>query len=168
MKLINRTTLSDVFLEDVLKNASKSLGLKFRTTNVVVYVFNTSYDVKGYVIPVDWVRWRWKSKKKVWEKTDKAAMAVGINISHYKSYVDAAIAFFDTARHEWGHVRDFQKGEEFSTGKRRPRHEDRIEERRVFNYTNQADKKGRDANMYYDSIIKLALELSLYDRFKKL
>jgi hypothetical protein len=155
MKLINKTIIPDQILISVLSDAALSLGIKLRTTQVVVYVYKTSYyGSRGIAYRCSMVRWDHRFRK-----TDKGAIKIGLHIG-LSGALSGAINFFETARHEWGHIYDYQyKGKKELIFTHNPRHDNRPQERRVYEYINNANQKGNTRDKYYESIMALAVSI---------
>lgn len=156
MKLINRTKIPDEALRAVLTAAARSLHKRLRTQNVVVMVNYNTYDTgsSGMAYRAWKVRWGGKG----WLTTDKGAFKINLPKSSLHP-IAAAETFFNVARHEWGHIFDFQSGKTERSphvGHRRIAHDKRIEERRVYDYIDQSKSKPDD---YYESVMALALIL---------
>jgi len=157
MKLYNRTRIPDKVLRDLLVKAGRSVGA--RTSNMAVSVNPTRrYGVGGgcaYNYDLLRVHGRWIKvdgyfKISLGEKTSDPLLA--------------AQAFLHIARHEFGHIRDYQIGiQEFSRrgpGGRRPLHDSRPEEIRANNYIYDSDQRLRNKPGYFDDeVLALAIEI---------
>ncbi len=171
MKLLNNTKIPDDLLEAVLLRAGRSV--RARTSNVVVQV-NPAYRClasRGMTHGCFRVRWQRGSRR--WMITDGGAFRISLVVPslhsewRIKRYdpLTAAESFFRVARHEWGHIHDYQAKEfwrvSFSReqGGRRPPHDARPEEIRTENYANEADEKDRGAQWAQEEILALAVAL---------
>ena len=155
MKLINNTRIPDEVLTAVLSAAARALHKRLRTGGVVVQVtyHQGISGSSGVAYRATQVRW---GRGNRWIKTDGGAFRVRLPRRPY-DYVRTATNFFETARHEWGHIHDYQVGGlYFSRGRRRPAHDHRPEERRVDQYIARAHTGPDD---YYDEIMQLAIEI---------
>jgi hypothetical protein len=78
--------------------------------------------------------------------------------------LDSALELYRTAAHEWVHIRDYQRGERFSRrrGTRRPKHRQRIEEKRVYERLAEVSKRGRGE--VYDTPAIVALAIAIEDK----
>jgi hypothetical protein len=175
MKLLNYTKIPDAVLEPLLLRAGRAIGV--RTTGVVVKV-NPAYRstiVSGTAYHCGWVRWRRGTDRRL--ATDGGAFKVTLPVrtrterpyvkewrdKHYDP-LEVAAKFFWVARHEWGHIRDYQSrywqtwSSRGQSG-RRPRHDSRPEEIRAFNYADEADDKDRGERWAQEEILNLAIAL---------
>jgi len=163
MKLINKTKVSDQALVAVLSDAAQSLNKRLRTTNVVVKVTYNKFSQRTNGVAYRCYEVRWDKR---WRTTDKGAFKISIPMIH-PSYcsIESIKHFFDTARHEWGHIADFQHNELLDFDKpingRRKAHDYRPEEKRVYEYIEQAERKGITKESFADSILNLAIEVEL-------
>lgn len=133
----------------------------------------------------EWVRWsgnRKKTTRKI--STDGGAFKISLSIIPKKylglgfdSYdgLKAAENFMHVARHEWGHIRDYQNGGWYrlewsrrGPGGRRGLHDRRPEEIRTENYIYESDKARRNRNWAYAEIMDLALFLEARKSVKNL
>lgn len=153
MKLINNTTVPSAELERVLVAAGRMVGA--RTTNVVVLVSRGRGGGMAYECVA--VRWGRGRKRRT---TDGGAFKIRLP---YGDALAAARQFFGTAAHEWCHIREYQLGGRtrfvFSSGPRRPSHDDRPEEQRVYQRLRAKREQGRDENSYADEILSLAVAM---------
>jgi len=84
--------------------------------------------------------------------------------------------FMYVARHEWGHIRDYQNGGRYSLSWSRPKpgqtrraiHDRRPEEWRAENYIYDSDLRRKNKNWAYEEIMALALYLEGLKPVKKL
>jgi len=83
--------------------------------------------------------------------------------------------FMYVARHEWGHIRDYQDGGRYrlawsrpKAGGRRAIHDRRPEEWRAENYIYDSDLRRKNKNWAYEEIMALALYLEGLKPVKKL
>jgi len=154
VKLLNRTRVPAAALEAVLVAAGRMVGA--RTSGVVVCVSHGNGGGMAY----ECVRVRWAGRR--WMNTDGGAFRIRLGCG---DPLDVAVAFFKTAAHEWCHIREYQLGGRsrfaFSgwSGLRRPNHDDRPEELRVYKRLREKEEKGRDVNAYAEEVIGLALAL---------
>ena len=163
MRLLNRTPLPDSALYDLLVKAGRSVSAS--TTGVVVQV-NPSYRAfnraSGMAYRCDSVGW---GRSKRWLSTSGGAFRISLPLLYLKhsdrntDLVSVAESFLQVARHEWGHIRDYQNKLESSRrgpGGRRPPHDSRPEEIRAENYIYDSDKKL--PTYYFDDVV---LELAV-------
>lgn len=157
MKLYNRTKINDGVLSALLVSAGLSIGA--RTSGVIVNVnmsrgphsSGTAYECCALKI------------NKRWVKTDGGYFDIRIPRGH-PDPIKAAQCVLYVARHEWGHIRDYQAGGrlamEFAkkTNGRRPKHDSRPEEIRAENYIYDSDAKLKPGH-FDDVILDLAAEL---------
>jgi len=162
MKLINETKVPDQLLIDLLTDAARSLGMRIRTTNVVVKIFNkrVPYGTMGTAFDCHCVRWIKGSRR--WIKTDKGAFRAGL--CNTTDYLWNAERLFRTARHEWCHIHDYQATKSLSWSQtsminRRMAYDRRPEEIRVKDYIEGAENKGLNKELAYESILNLAVWL---------
>lgn len=187
MKLLNNTPIPDAILEPLLRKAGRAVGA--RTQRVVVQVNRATSHVTscGMAYSATWVRWKGGSNRKL--TTDKGAFKISLPLRspterpHIKKYRDlrydpltVAQRFFAVARHEWGHIREYQTGDYWrlpnskrhpvmdlsgrvQKAKRRIPHDARPEEIRVENYAWDADEKGKDKDWAAEEIQALAIAL---------
>ena len=170
MKLYNRTKIPDSILTSLLVKAGKAVGA--RTSKVVVQV-NETYRGGGYAIECGSVRWAKSKKRKTnrWVDTDGGAIRISLPVRNkFYDRLSLVERFFNTAMHEWGHIKDYQDGGKyFSRGrKRRPKWADRPEEIRACAYVEQA--KAEDVHdKCADEILNFAVEVeSIYGKAKEL
>lgn len=162
MKLINRSAAPDELLEAVLASAGRRVGA--RTTGVVVKVnpgkgggtwsSGTAYECLAV---------RWKRPSLRWIKTDGGAFRI---VLPNGDPLASARSFYETAAHEWCHIREYQQGGRWKfphsrkgPGGRRPTHRHRPEERRVAERLRETENEGRDENRDAGPILALALWL---------
>ena len=188
MKLLNNTKVPDDILERVLTKAGRAVSA--RTTRVVVQVNSTKTRLysRGTAIACDWVRWydgtkyKWNKKSgKIIKRprrldTDGGAFKITLPIpvlisrfvdSKTLNELDFAQRFYDVARHEWGHIKDYQKlmrGKRLAwssirAGHRRVKHGDRPEEVRAYNYVYESNLDKRDENWAYEEITNLGIAI---------
>ncbi len=165
MKLINKTRLSDKVLENILRDAAKALNKRVRTTGVVVkVVYNKkSTYTNGWALKCDTIKWGKKDKR---IKTDKGVIHISVPCLYDElkdEYTKQATGFFETMRHEWGHVSDFQSKKKLAFDQglngRRRNHGNRLEERRVHQYIEAAEKRGHTTDKYMNVISQFAEEV---------
>ena len=164
MKLINKTKLPDAVLTKVLTAAGRAIGA--RTSKVLVHVKSVRsgyYSTTGFAVMCSSTRRFTKGK---WIATDGGFIDIGINIKNGMCdplYI--AEQFYNTALHEWAHIKDFQFSfrPEFShlTNGRRPKHNTRPEEIRAFNMVDDAKAKADRGLLKSrdDLILDLAISL---------
>jgi hypothetical protein len=163
MKLLNYTKIPDAILEPLLLRAGRAVGA--RTAGVVVKV-NPAYRCtgsSGMAYACAWVRWKRGSECRL--TTDGGAFRISLPIRY--DPLKAAQNFFRTARHEWGHIRDYQTRDYWTLGNsrirrlgsRRPPHDSRPEEIRAYNYADEADDKDRGERWAQEEILNLAIAL---------
>lgn len=162
MKLFNRTRIPDEVLYALLVKAGRSVGA--RTGDVAVQV-NPARQRRGsggcaYNYDLLYMNGRWIKvdgyfKISLPTKSGDPAETADPLL--------AAQAFLHIARHEFGHIRDYQSREhlEFSRrgpGGRRPLHDSRPEEIRANDYIYDSDQRLRPG--YFDEeVLALAIEL---------
>lgn len=140
MKLYNRTRCPDAVLAAVLNAAGKLSGA--RTAGVVVKV-TAGASVRGLAFRADWVRLGFLTGRGFSGTSRK----VGTDRGYYRIILPCRAAFsddpiklaqhfFQTAIHEWVHIRDFQHHECFCNFNRR--WANRPHERRAVAATNTA------------------------------
>ena len=159
MKLYNRTRISDDILSALLVKAGKSVGAN--TSGVVVKVNTGHHYVNGTAWQDDrvYVGSRWIN-------TDRGHFRISLPMpDRIHDAIDRARDFLYVARHEWGHIRDYQAGGrrtmEFShrsSGGRRPSHDSRPEEIRAENYIYDSDKR-LPIGSFDDVVLDLAVAL---------
>ncbi len=158
MKLYNRTRIPDEVLRALLVKAGRSVGA--RTGNVAVQVNPANVTSKGCAYNWDLLRIRGQ-----WVKVDgffKIWLA-----RKTSDPIQSAQNFLLTARHEFGHIRDYQAGGrdrlEWSRrgpGGRRPLHDSRPEEIRANDYIYDSDQRLKNKPGYFDEeVLALAIEL---------
>jgi len=171
MKLINNTRIPDDTLLPLLLKAGRSVGA--RTAGVVVQVNLAPRCVtsRGRAYPYDWVRWIRGSNRRM--KTDHGAFRISLPVRTIteRSYIvayrnkaydalEVAQHFFYVARHEWGHIRDFQTGDYWKLGhSSKMTHDRRPQELRAENYIYEADERKRGEPWAYEENMALALAL---------
>jgi hypothetical protein len=164
VKLLNRTPIPDDILETLLVKAGRAVGAK--TTNTVVQVNRCIHGTSGIAYNCTWVRWG-ASKRRL--KCDGAfritlPLPAGPKARtwyHLLDPLDAAVRFFEVARHEWGHIRDYQNPNRtwsIPTRRRLP-HDRRPVEIRADNYVFDADEHKHGAEWAIEEIVALAVEL---------
>lgn len=175
MKLLNNTPVPDAVLEAVLIKAGRAVGAK--TTAVVVQVNRGTRHCHGIACECNWVRW--KGARKLVTECGAFRLALPIldlsreknpHVAEHKRKnwdpLIVAESFFRIARHEWGHIRDFQARDRwrlaFSRGSRRPQHDRRPEEIRTENYADDADRRGRGVAWASEEILALGIALERY------
>ena len=166
MKLINKTKyISDSVLKLVLMGAKKSLG-KSINTNIMVMVRFSKHG-GGYIMGnLFRVCGKWNPKNPdTWIYVKGGVvMEVTIPKNYFTDAITSAESFFETCKHEWGHVYDVQQSEKGKVGfgfagdvnKRRTKHSLRPEEMRVEEYVASPKVKGFDS---YEAIMMLAIEI---------
>ena len=164
MKLINSTRIPDSVLRRVLLSAAKSIG-GTRTGSVVVAVSQGQRsNASGTAWECDWVRWNGRRRT----MTDGGAFRIRLPMPHPAcDILLQSEGFWDIARHEWGHIRDYQNGgrrrlafSKAGSSGRRPGHDSRPEEIRVERYSRVADRiRKRDAEWAAEEILELAVEM---------
>ena len=163
MKLINRTLVSDAALRGALAAAGRMVGA--RTAVVMVSRGRPGWGSSGTAYHAAAVRWAGRR----WINTDGGAFKITVPVTCGPIHADplaAAVSFFRTAAHEWCHIREYQLGGRFALpwssrgpGGRRPRHDSRPEERRVYLRLEELRERGHDENAYADEVLALALAL---------
>ena len=134
MKLINKTSVPNELLTQILRCAAVSIGV--RHSKVVVRV--SMGRIRGFAYRCHAVRWTGR-----WTNTDCGAIKLWIRkpISELNA-VDIALHFYETAQHEWGHIKDYQSFPHLPWSRRvngrRPRWHDRPEEERAMMYVKDA------------------------------
>lgn len=124
MKLYNKTKCPDKLLKPLLTLAGKSVGA--RTSGVVVKVTQgRGYYSRATAKKCNYVySWHLKGRRTGEErkqrkrgrliKTDGGYFFIALPAKCEKftgiGGTDRARAFYDTAQHEWGHIRDYQSG----------------------------------------------------------
>jgi hypothetical protein len=169
MKLLNNTPIANDVLNNVLIKAGRAIGAK--TTNVVVQANQGRGWCGGRAYNASAVRWSNNNKRKNIRKVSCEG-AFKITLSLSRPPLETAQDFYNTARHEFGHVRDYQKGGAFSLSwsisrnGRRPAHNKRPEEIRAEDYIYESDKKKRDefSNYAYEVVLSLAIVLEEYQK----
>jgi len=162
MKLYNRTKLDTKLLHKVLAAAGKAVGA--RTSKVVVEVVpRRAWGTTGEA----WQCCCFRVGKR-WIRTDGGGFVIRIPCNWLKNRSDAsdyvcgrAEGFFETAMHEWVHIRDFQDGgQDFKyrrTGSsRRMNWKDRPQEQRAESVVHLAESEG-----VYEKHEELLFELAL-------
>jgi hypothetical protein len=162
MKLYNRTKLPDELLAPLLVAAGRSVGA--RTEHVSVTVNRALHTVRGTAHECSQLQVGQR-----WVKTDGGYFRISLPFHPSGDALRTVQVFLWVARHEWGHIRDYQAGGrgrlEWSkrTNGRRPVHESRPEEIRANNYIYDSDAKL--APGYWDGWV-LALALA-YEQIQK-
>lgn len=165
MKLYNRTRIPDSILTPLLTLAGRGVGA--RTGGVVVQVNPARTPGSGgLAVDTNFVRIGGR-----WIKTDKGYYKISLYCESADP-IASATAFLHTARHEWGHIRDFQAGGyatmEFARASakgRRPEHDIRPEEIRAERYIRESDS--RLGQGYFDDVIlTLAIAIEEAQRAK--
>lgn len=152
------TRLTDDVLDCFLIAAGRAV--RARTSNVVVKVI-PGWRLWGRAYECYRVRWK---RSHQWTDTDGGAFKICLPLRSLAigDPLNFAERIFSVARHEWGHIRDYQHGGrrmmDFSGGQRRPRHDRRPEEIRAENYVYESDSRGA-LNHYCDQILRMAIEL---------
>lgn len=170
MKLYNRTTIADNILIDALVKAGRSVGAN--TSGVVVQVNPArSLAVRGVAYECGWIKW--SSKREM--KTDGGYFSISLPTCkrwqkdgvwyQWGDPLKIAAEFVRVARHEWGHIRDFQHGGRWSmefakrgASGRRQRHDSRPEEVRANDYIYDSDQRLKPE--HFDDVI-LALAIAI-------
>ena len=177
MKIYNRTKIPNEIIERVLLKASKGIG-QVRTTDVVVKISSGQYTYsRGNALSCDLIKVNGK-----WIKTDGGRIKITLPAdlqkkdsdptwNNRRDFVKCASSFFETAKHEWSHVKDYQDEKKFNkrlewsrenkNGKR-PKWSTRPEEIRAQNYCHNADKKGFTVDNAYEEVMTLAIEIEKY------
>ena len=171
MKIYNRTRIPDSILEPILKKAANGIGV--RTSGVIVKVSAGQYRyARGNASKCCAIKIRGR-----WVNTDGGRIVITLpadlarkdedpRLNNMRSFLLCATNFFNTAKHEWGHIRDFQTGEsEWSKrnkGGKRPEWHKRPEEIRAENYVYDSKKKGYNEEDAYEEIMNLAIELEKF------
>ena len=159
MKLYNHTPIEDKILERLLVKAGQSIGA--RTSDVIVQVNRGRIPncSRAVACRCDIVK-----LEKRWTNTDggyfKISLSLPLKIFSQDS-LQAAETFLEVARHEWGHIRDYQESSKpFSARSlgRRPPHNSRPEEIRAANYIYDSDKK-ISKNYFEDVLLNLGIEI---------
>lgn len=163
MKLYNRSKIADSVLQDLLIKAGRSIGAN--TQNVVVQVNpscqNRWLHIRGMAYECDSVL-----IGKRFVATDGGWFKISLPILRITDPITIAESFLQVARHEWGHILDYQNGgrdtlefshRSYSSG-RRPKHDSRPEELRAENYIYDSDKR-ISKNYFDDVILNLAIEI---------
>jgi hypothetical protein len=186
IKLYNLSALPDEPMRTLLTRAKRLAGCR---GDVIVKVTRGGHTCTGKASPCDWVsRWFLSSRryakpsgeqKKGHVSTDggyvlmqpyhppERALRHGGFSANYKDPLNWAQRFFETAIHEFAHVRDFQAGgsrvlpwSRKGDNGRRPAWGKRPEEIRAQNVTDGAlDKIKRDRAKVDDLIIELAIQM---------
>jgi hypothetical protein len=173
MKLYNNTRVPDSIIEAVLYKAGRAVGA--RTTNVIVEV-NTArnFSVRGTAWYVSWIK-GYKGLPKGRKVTTDGGMFC-ISLPRPRSFttdktaetmaLNFAESFFNVARHEWSHIKDYQVMDSGTPlawsgrkGGRRPKWANRPEEMRAENHCVDANLRGKDEHWAAEEILSLALEL---------
>lgn len=204
MKLLNNTPVPDEILERLLTKAGRSVGA--RTSGVVVQVNrgnSSSSGCRGTAYCCSSVKWRTGNKRRKyaykdephpeggvrrkcivlnaprWISTDGGAFKISLPIAKTSPRYDGLVTaenFMYVARHEWGHIRDYQNGGKWrlpwsrpKPGKtRRAAHDDRPEEIRADRYVRHSDEARKGRNWAYEEVMDLALFLEGLKDVKKL
>ena len=163
MKIYNRTKIPDYILGSILKKSS--LGIGVRTSGVIIKINSGIYGYsRGNVFKCCMVK-----IKDRWISTDGGRIVITLPTLSAKStsrnFISCAINFFNTAKHEWGHIRDCQRGEQEWSGRnksKRPKWRKRPEEIRAENYVYDSKHKGYNESNAYEEIMNLSIELEKY------
>lgn len=164
MKLYNRTPLDGEILKAVLTKAGRSVGARTAGVIVKVNLMQNHLGTRGLATECFSNR-----IGKRWIKTDGGDIKLTFSL-HSMQPIEIARAILELARHEFGHIRDYQNGGRFAmefskpnSSGRRPIHDSRPEEIRVENYIYDSDKRLKCG--YFDSELEqLAAEI---DRVRK-
>lgn len=177
LKLYNRTTLSDGVVRAVLTKAGRAVGA--RTSRVVVEVnqgrtFTCSgiaYQGARVKIPVRRGKWRWIDTAGGCFQITMPAVRLNLDGKGAGDPLEMAEIFFKTARHEWAHIEEFQRGGRWTLtcstknpGGRRPEWRDRPEEQRAIAACEDADALGRTVEWASGEILALAQALRVKAR----
>ena len=163
MKIYNRTRIADSILESVLKVASLGIGVRTSgvivKTNVGIYGYSRGNAVKCICVKI----------KGRWIETDGGRIMITLPTlsakSNIKNFISCAVNFFNTAKHEWSHIRDFQNGVEIwsiKNNNRRPKWQNRPEEIRAENYVYESKTKGYNEENAYEEIMNLTIALEKF------
>lgn len=165
MKLYNRTKCPDEILQPLLRIAGQSVGA--HTAGVIVILSQGRYrrESGGHAHSASAIKRSFTANR--WVRTDGGYVTITIPNMQGTDYrskdaVDLAFAFLRIAAHEFGHIRDMQRGlglmpwSKAQPGKRRPRWAVRPEEIRAVNYTDDALDKLRRTRAADDAVLALA------------
>jgi hypothetical protein len=164
VKLINRTLVSSAALHGVLAAAGRMVGA--RTAEVVVCVSRARRGFGSSGTAYHCAQVRWAGRR--WTATDGGAFKITLPVVGRGACdpLDAARFFFRTAAHEWCHIREYQMGGRYvlpwssrGPGGRRPKHDARPEERRVYLRLEELAERGKDEHAHADEVLALALAL---------
>jgi hypothetical protein len=179
MKLLNNTPIPDAILIALLVRAGRTVGAK--TTDVVVQINRSHWylsPIRATAYDAGWVRWGGGSGRKL---SCDEAFRISLPLLNLIGETDPSVIehkwcnydaltiaqrFYEVARHEFGHIRDYQQGGRYflrwskcGNNNRRPRHDSRPEEIRAENYAYDADRAGRNANAAVEEIVALGVVL---------
>jgi len=156
MILVNRTGLPDAVLRVILKKAARAVKARIAGTRVYVGYGRGGGRALGGTS-------RWPGGQ-VWLTVRHHVKGRTYPTSPFPEQAEAE-RFFETARHEWAHVAEFQThghrlpSSGWTTKRRRPRWKTRPEEIRAENILYEADERGRGAKWAKAEIAALALAL---------
>ena len=163
MKLYNKTSIPDAILSALLIKAGRSVGAA--TSNVVVDVgrgLNMWSSGEAHECCATWRNGRYVDTDGGWFKI---ILPLGGTTRPDYDPLEVAQSFLRVARHEWGHIRDFQHGGrrvmEFARAGRsgrRAAHDSRPEEIRANDYVWDSDQ--RLSISHFDDVL-LALALAI-------
>lgn len=171
IKLYNFSGLPDEPLRSLLTKAQRAVGCG---GSVIVKVTRGGYRVRSRAISATWVkRWflstRRSTKGGEYRRGTVQTSGGYVILQPYRSSDALASAerLFETAIHEFAHVKDFQRGGRWvidwsspGTGGRRPSWEKRPEEIRAVNATDEALDRLRRRKAYpQDAVIELAVQM---------
>jgi hypothetical protein len=158
--LLNRTAIDDKIVERLLLKAAKAIGA--RTEGAVARISSGSRGGAGRAWNVSFIGDRTTGKR---YQTPDGFIEISVGVKG--DPLKAAEEFFETARHEFGHLRDFQTpgfysrpdSDRLKKNGKRPAWGTRPEEIRAENYVYDADKKKRGAAWAYEQILAVAIAI---------